>query len=43
MHGEPIVCTPENALRSFKQGKLDYLAIGNWLVVNPELKKNGKS
>lgn len=43
MHGEPIVCTPEDALRSFKEGKLDYLAIGNWLVVNPELKKNGKS
>ena len=43
MHGEPIVCTPEDALRSFNQGKLDYLAIGNWLVVNPELKKNGKS
>ena len=42
MHGEPIVCTPEDALRSFNQGKLDYLAIGNWLVVNPELKKNGK-
>ena len=40
MHGEPIVCTPEDALRSFRQGKLDYLAIGNWLVVNPELKKN---
>jgi carbamoyltransferase len=38
MHGEPIVCTPEDALRSFKQGKLDYLAIGNWLVTNPELK-----
>jgi carbamoyltransferase len=39
MHGEPIVCTPEDALRSFKQGKLDYLAIGNWLVVNPEMKR----
>jgi carbamoyltransferase len=37
MHGEPIVCTPEDALRSFKEGKLDYLAIGNWLVVSPEL------
>lgn len=43
MHGEPIVCTPGDALRSFNQGKLDYLAIGNWLVINPELKKNGKS
>lgn len=42
MHGEPIVCTPEDALRSFDQGKLDYLAIGNWLVVNPGLGKNGK-
>jgi carbamoyltransferase len=42
MHGEPIVCTPDDALRSFKDGRLDYLAIGDWLVVNPEL-RNGKS
>ncbi|HET9907816.1 MAG TPA: carbamoyltransferase C-terminal domain-containing protein [Anaerolineales bacterium] len=42
MHGEPIVCSPQDALRSFQQGKLDYLAIGNWLVVNPELQKNRK-
>jgi carbamoyltransferase len=35
MHEEPIVCTPGDALRSFQQGNLDYLAIGNWLVVNP--------
>jgi carbamoyltransferase len=35
MHGEPIVCTPEDALRSFRQGNLDYLAIGHWLVSNP--------
>lgn len=42
MHGEPIVCTPEDALRSFNKGKLDYLAIGNWLVENPELRKNRK-
>lgn len=40
MHGEPIVCTPDDALRSFMDGRLDYLAIGDWLVVNPELKKN---
>ncbi|HSM72100.1 MAG TPA: carbamoyltransferase C-terminal domain-containing protein [Anaerolineales bacterium] len=40
MHGEPIVCTPDDALRSFNQGKLDYLAIGDWLVTNPELKKS---
>jgi carbamoyltransferase len=37
MHEEPIVCSPEDALRSFKQGNLDYLAIGNWLVANPHL------
>jgi carbamoyltransferase len=35
MHGEPIVCTPDDALRSFRQGNIDYLAIGNWLVANP--------
>ena len=32
MHGEPIVCTPEDALRSFQEGNLDYLALGNWLI-----------
>lgn len=36
MHGEPIVCSPDDALRSFQQGNLDFLAIGNWLAVNPE-------
>ena len=35
IHEEPIVCTPCDALRSFQQGKLDFLAIGNWLVTNP--------
>jgi carbamoyltransferase len=35
MHEEPIVCSPDDALRSFQQGNLDYLAIGNWLVGNP--------
>jgi carbamoyltransferase len=38
MHGEPIVCTPQDALRSFQCGNLDYLAIGNWLVANPALR-----
>lgn len=37
MHEEPIVCTPDDALRSFQQGNLDYLAIGNWLAVNPAI------
>lgn len=41
MHGEPIVCSPEDALRSFREGKLDYLAIGNWLIANPD-KQSGR-
>ena len=35
MHEEPIVCTPEDAIRAFKLGRLDYLAIGNWVAKNP--------
>ncbi len=35
--GEPIVCTPEEAVDSFERMKLDYLAIGNYLI-----KLNGK-
>ncbi len=36
LHEEPIVCTPEDALRSFQQGHLDYLAIGDYLLEHPE-------
>jgi len=31
MHEEPIVATPGDAIRSFQQGCLDYLAIGSFL------------
>lgn len=31
MHEEPIVTTPEDAIRSFQQGSLDFLAIENFL------------
>jgi carbamoyltransferase len=34
MHEEPIVCSPYDAVRAFMMGKLDYLAIGNFLVKN---------
>ncbi|HBU69396.1 MAG TPA: hypothetical protein DEE98_03325 [Elusimicrobia bacterium] len=34
MHEEPIVCTPSDAVRSFKQGHIDYLAIGSFLAEN---------
>jgi carbamoyltransferase len=32
MHEEPIVCTPEDALRAYQLGHLDNLAIGDYLV-----------
>ena len=37
MHEEPIVCSPEDAVRAFLQGHLDYLAMGPFIVENPEL------
>jgi carbamoyltransferase len=36
MHEEPIVCTPEDAIRAFRLGRIDYLAINDLLVSNPE-------
>jgi carbamoyltransferase len=36
MHEEPIVCTPFDAVRAFLMGNLDYLAIGPFLVKQPE-------
>ncbi len=30
--GEPIVCTPEDAIKSFLATNIDYLVIGNYLV-----------
>lgn len=32
IHEEPIVYTPEDAIRVFRDARLDYLAIGNFLV-----------
>ncbi|MBI5788001.1 MAG: carbamoyltransferase [Candidatus Schekmanbacteria bacterium] len=32
MHEAPIVCTPEDAITTYLDGKLDHLAIGNFLV-----------
>ena len=34
MHEEPIVCTPEDALRAFEMGHLDFLAMGPFWVAN---------
>jgi carbamoyltransferase len=38
MHEEPIVCTPDDAIRAFLQGNLDYLAISSFLVPHPSLR-----
>ena len=38
MHEEPIVCSPEDALRAFSDGRLEYLAIGDWLVEHPDVR-----
>lgn len=35
MHEEPIVCTPDDAVRAFQLGHLDYLAMGPFLACNP--------
>jgi carbamoyltransferase len=32
MHEEPIVCSPDDAIRAFVQGHLDDLAIGHWIA-----------
>lgn len=37
MHEEPIVTTPEDAIRAFRFGCLDFLAIGNYLCDFKEL------
>ena len=34
VHEEPIVCSPNDALRAFKTSKLDYLYIEDYIVYN---------
>ena len=33
MHEEPIICTPSDAIRAYKQGAVDVLVMNNFLVV----------
>jgi len=42
IHEEPIVCAPEDAIRAFDMGHLDYLAIGNFLSKHPSLTEEKK-
>jgi len=32
VHEEPIVCNPDDAITAYRQSRLDFLAIGNYLV-----------
>ena len=34
LHEEPIVCSPVDALFAFRKARLDYLAIGKYLLKN---------
>ena len=36
MHEEPIVCSPDDAIRAFLDGDLEFLALGPHLVGNPK-------
>ena len=42
MHEEPIVCSPEDAVRAFLDGRIDMLAIGDYLAVHPQLEQIDK-
>ncbi|MDD5308273.1 MAG: carbamoyltransferase C-terminal domain-containing protein [Deltaproteobacteria bacterium] len=32
LRGEPIVCSPENAIQCFRKSEMDYLVLGNFLL-----------
>jgi carbamoyltransferase len=36
MHEEPIICNPYDAVKAFKDGRLDYLALGNYLLISKD-------
>jgi carbamoyltransferase len=43
MHEEPIVASPDDAVRAFLQGNLDYLAIGDFLVPHPAGRRSSRA
>jgi carbamoyltransferase len=42
MHEEPIVCSPEDAIRAFLDGNLDYLAAGPFIAPHPRIGENSR-
>src|SRR3989344_2201491 len=43
VRGEPIVCTPEEAVRCFLDTEMDYLVLGNILLDKREQKQTGRA
>jgi len=43
MHEEPIICNPYDAVKTFNDGRLDYLSIGNYILESPEVIKGNKA
>jgi carbamoyltransferase len=39
MHEEPIICTPYDAVKTFNDGRLDYLSLGNYILESPAVEK----
>jgi len=37
LHGEPIVCSPDDAISTFERSGLQILALGNYLISKKEL------
>jgi len=35
LRGEPIVCTPDNAIDCFQRSEMDYLVLGNFVIKRP--------
>ncbi len=42
MHEEPIVCSPEDAIRAFKDGNLEVLSLGDFVVESTANAADGK-
>jgi len=36
VHEEPIVYSPDDAIKSFKEGRIDILIMGNWLITSQD-------
>lgn len=43
MHGEPIVCSPDDAIRAFKRSELPYLILGPYIVNGPQARPAGSA